>query len=124
MAGALIPLAMNKSKHPFVMFHINQALIFQTIIYIVNIALYILGAIGNKTVAVSTSLTFSATSSNPNQLVTTNTWQTFQSFPGNTPTETILFKKPANSATRASGDVLPGFALPLTELFADLDEID
>ena len=47
MAGALIPLAMNKSKHPFVMFHINQALIFQTIIYIVNIALYILGAIGN-----------------------------------------------------------------------------
>ena len=47
MAGALIPLAMNKSKHPFVMFHINQSLIFQTILYVVNIALYILGVIGN-----------------------------------------------------------------------------
>lgn len=59
----------------------------------------VLAAIGNKTVAVAAPLTFTATSSNPNQLVTTNTWQTFQSFPHNTPNETILFKKPSNSTT-------------------------
>ena len=45
--GALIPLAMTKTKHPFVMFHINQSLLFQAAIYLVNVVLYILGAIGN-----------------------------------------------------------------------------
>ena len=59
----------------------------------------VLTAIGNKTVGSGTALTFTASASNPNQLVTTNTWQTFQSFPGNTPNETILFRKPSSSAT-------------------------
>ena len=45
--GALIPLAMTKSKHPFVMFHINQALLFQVALYLLNIVVYIAGLIGN-----------------------------------------------------------------------------
>jgi uncharacterized membrane protein len=45
--GALVPLAMTKSKHPFVMFHINQSLFFQASLYALNILLYIAGAIGN-----------------------------------------------------------------------------
>ena len=62
----------------------------------------VLAAIGNKTTATGTALTFTASATNPNQLITTNTWQTFQSFPGNTPNETILFKKPASSSTTSA----------------------
>lgn len=62
----------------------------------------VLAAIGNRTVAVGNALAFTASSSNPNHLVTTNVWQNFQSFPGNTPNETILFKKPASSTTTSS----------------------
>ena len=38
---------MTKTKHPFLMFHINQALLFQTGLYVLNVVLYVAGAIGN-----------------------------------------------------------------------------
>ncbi len=46
-AGALIPLGMTKTKHPFLMFHINQSVLFQGGLYLINIVLYVAGAIGN-----------------------------------------------------------------------------
>ncbi len=62
----------------------------------------VLTAIGNKTVASGTALTFTATASDPNATTTTTTWQTFQSFGHATPNETVLFNKPLNSATTSA----------------------
>ncbi len=63
----------------------------------------VLNAIGNKTVANSTLLTFTASASDPNAPApATTTWQNFTSFPHNTPNETVLFNKPLNSATTSA----------------------
>lgn len=45
--AALIPLAMTKTKHPFVMFHINQSFLFGVALYIANVVFYLLGFLGN-----------------------------------------------------------------------------
>ncbi|MBA4150472.1 MAG: fibronectin type III domain-containing protein [Verrucomicrobia bacterium] len=62
----------------------------------------ILSAIGNKTVAGGGSLTFTAVATDPNQVVNTTTWQTFQSYGHNSKNDTILFHKPNNSATTSA----------------------
>ncbi len=62
----------------------------------------VLAAIGNKTVTQGQPLTFTASSTDPNHSVTTTTWQTFESFAHNSPNESIMFNKPANSATTSS----------------------
>ncbi|MFN7138617.1 MAG: putative Ig domain-containing protein, partial [Limisphaerales bacterium] len=62
----------------------------------------VLGTIGNKTVAAGNTLTFTATATDPNATSTTTTWQNFSNFPHNTPNETILFKRPANSASTSA----------------------
>jgi N-acetyl-anhydromuramyl-L-alanine amidase AmpD len=62
----------------------------------------VLAPIGNKTINATQPLSFTATSSDPNHSVATTTWQTFESFAHNSPNESILFNKPANSATTSS----------------------
>ncbi len=62
----------------------------------------VLGAIGNKTVAAGSTLAFTATASDPNGTTTTTTWQNFTSFGHNTPNETVLFRRPSNSATTSA----------------------
>ena len=62
----------------------------------------VLAAIGNKTVTQGQQLAFTASSSDPNHSVTTTTWQTFESFAHNSPNESVMFNKPANSATTSS----------------------
>nr|MBA4148239.1 fibronectin type III domain-containing protein [Verrucomicrobiota bacterium] len=62
----------------------------------------VLGAIGNKTVAAGSSLAFTATATDPNATTTTTTWQNFTSFGHNTPNETVLFRRPSNSATTSA----------------------
>ena len=62
----------------------------------------VLAAIGNKIVTEANVLSFTATATDPNQTVTTTTWQTFESFTNNTPNEDVMFKKPANSATTSA----------------------
>ncbi|MDB6122084.1 MAG: N-acetylmuramoyl-L-alanine amidase family 2 [Pedosphaera sp.] len=62
----------------------------------------VLGAIGNKTVAVSTPLTFTATATDPNQSVVTTTFQTFESFTNNTPNEQVMFNRPLNSTSTSA----------------------
>ena len=62
----------------------------------------VLGAIGNKTVGAGSNLSFTATATDPNATTTTTTWQTFQSFPHANPNETVLFNKPANSASTSA----------------------
>ena len=63
----------------------------------------VLGAIGNKTVAGGQNLSFTATATDPNPPAATSTlWQDFQSFPHNTPNETVLFNKPLNSASTSA----------------------
>ena len=62
----------------------------------------VLGAIGNKTVAAGTALTFTATASDPNATSTTTTWQTFSAYPHLTPNETILFNRPLNSGSTSA----------------------
>src|ERR1051325_867504 len=59
----------------------------------------VLGAIGNKSVTAGNLLTFSATATDPNQVVTTTTWETFESYTNGTPNEWVMFKKPGNSGT-------------------------
>jgi hypothetical protein len=62
-----------------------------------------LTAIGNKTVAVSSALTFTAAASDPNKSVVTTTWQTFQSYSGTaSKNDTITFRKPSNSASTSA----------------------
>ena len=61
-----------------------------------------LGAIGDKTGTEGTLITFTATSSNPNQSVTTTTWQDFEGFTNNTPSDTVMFRKPLNSSTTSA----------------------
>src|SRR5204862_2130686 len=58
-----------------------------------------LGSIGSKTGTEGQLLTFTATSSNPNQNVTTTTWQDFEGFTNNTPNDVVMFRKPSNSST-------------------------
>ncbi len=58
-----------------------------------------LTAIGDKVVAAGTALTFTATASDPNAISTTTTWQQFTAYPHNNPMETVLFKRPSNSAS-------------------------
>jgi N-acetyl-anhydromuramyl-L-alanine amidase AmpD len=62
----------------------------------------VLGAIGDKVVAVSNALTFTATATDPNQNVVTTTWQTFESFTNNTPNENVMFNRPSNSSTTSA----------------------
>ncbi len=59
----------------------------------------LLTAIGDKTVAAGTTLAFTATASDPNAVTTTTTWQSFTAYPHNNPIETVLFKRPSNSAS-------------------------
>ncbi len=58
-----------------------------------------LAAIGEKIGTEGQLLTFTATSSNPNQQVTTTTIQNFDSYPDSTPNDTLLFRRPSNSAS-------------------------
>ncbi|EEF62143.1 putative Ig domain-containing protein [Pedosphaera parvula] len=62
----------------------------------------VLAAIGDKTIAVSNALTFTATATDPNQSVVTTTWQTFESFTNNTPNENVMFNRPSNSSTTSA----------------------
>ena len=62
----------------------------------------VLNAIGNKTVAQNTLLTFTATASDPNQTVTTTTWETFESYTNNTPNENVMFNRPSNSGSTSA----------------------
>ena len=62
----------------------------------------VLGAIGNKTVAQNVLLTFTATATDPNQTVTTTTWENFESYTNNTPDEYVMFKKPLNSGSTSA----------------------
>ncbi|MBA4149235.1 MAG: fibronectin type III domain-containing protein, partial [Verrucomicrobia bacterium] len=62
----------------------------------------VLAAIGNKTVASGSTLAFTATATDPNATTTTTTWQNFTSFGHNTPNETVLFRRPSNSATTSA----------------------
>ena len=57
----------------------------------------VLAAIGNKTVASGTALTFTASSSNPNQSIATTTWATWEG--NNNGDAEIVFRKPGNSGT-------------------------
>jgi hypothetical protein len=62
----------------------------------------ILTAVGNKTVAQNSLLTFTAAATDPNASVVTTTWQNFQSFPHTAPMESVLFNRPLNSATTSA----------------------
>jgi N-acetyl-anhydromuramyl-L-alanine amidase AmpD len=62
----------------------------------------VLAAIGNKTVTAGNLLTFTSTSTDPNHSVVTTTWQTFESFTNGTPSEVVMFNKPANSSTTSA----------------------
>ena len=61
-----------------------------------------LATIGDKTGTEGQLLTFTASSSNPNQQVTTTTFQDLESFADNTANDTVMFRKPANSATTSA----------------------
>ena len=62
----------------------------------------VLTAIGNKTVAAGSLLTFTAAATDPNKVVTTTTWQTFQSYAHTSQMESILFNRPLNSASTSA----------------------
>ncbi|MDB6028939.1 MAG: hypothetical protein JWM68_5162 [Verrucomicrobiales bacterium] len=63
----------------------------------------VLTAIGAKTVAANAALSFTVSATDANPPGTTSTlWQDFQSFPGGTPVNTILFNKPASSSTTSA----------------------
>ncbi|MDB6025946.1 MAG: putative Ig domain protein [Verrucomicrobiales bacterium] len=59
----------------------------------------VLGAIGGKTVLAGTTLAFTATATDPNASTVTTVWENFESYSHGALNETILFNKPANSAT-------------------------
>ncbi len=59
----------------------------------------VLSAIGGKTVAAGSALSFTATATDPNGTTTTTVWQNFESFHHNSQSETVLFNKPANSGS-------------------------
>ncbi len=62
----------------------------------------VLAAVGNKTVAANSPLTFTATATDPNASVVTTTWQTFESFPHLAQMESVLFNRPLNSASTSA----------------------
>ncbi|MDB6023840.1 MAG: N-acetylmuramoyl-L-alanine amidase family 2 [Verrucomicrobiales bacterium] len=62
----------------------------------------VLSAIGTKQVTAGQPLAFTAASTDPNHSVTTTTWQTFESFAHNSANESVMFNKPANSATTSA----------------------
>src|SRR5439155_17191700 len=43
-----------------------------------------------------------ATATDPNKVVVTTTWESFESYTNNTPDEAVMFKKPLNSATTSA----------------------
>ncbi|MDB6026080.1 MAG: hypothetical protein JWM68_2303, partial [Verrucomicrobiales bacterium] len=57
----------------------------------------VLTAIGNKTVPVNTKLSFTAAATDPNKVVTTTTFATFEGSPDGT--QELMFRKPSNSST-------------------------
>ena len=61
-----------------------------------------LNTIANQTGTEGQLLTFTATSSNPNQQVTTTTFQNFESFTNYTTDDQWMFRKPANSSTTSA----------------------
>ena len=71
--------------------------------------------IPNQTIAASNLLAFSVTSTDPNKVVTTNTWQTFESFANNTQDGKILFNRPiSSSSTSAFLDTSTNYTRVLT----------
>ena len=59
----------------------------------------VLTAIGSKSVAPNATLSFTATATDPNKVVTTTTWENFESYANNTPNEQVMFNRPSNSGT-------------------------
>ena len=57
----------------------------------------VLAAIGNKTVSANSTLAFTATASDPNKVVTTTTFATFEGSADGT--QELMFRKPSNSST-------------------------
>ncbi len=72
----------------------------------------VLTAIGTKTVAGGSTLAFTAAATDPNKIVTTTTFQTFQSWNQSAKNDTIFFHLPLNSAsTSAFQDTSTNYSL-------------